>query len=71
MNRDGSNVQQLTHHADGKDNFQVACSTKRLIAYAHIAGTMPHIIIRDLDTGNEWFVPNVGAQGELGPAWQR
>ncbi len=72
MNRDGSTVQQLTRHPDSKDNFQPACSTSRLIAYGHIEGTMPHIVIRDLGTGAEWTVPAiVGAQGELGPAWRR
>ena len=71
MNRDGSNVQQLTRHPDNRDNFQPACSTSRLMAYAHIEGTMPHIVIRDLGTGVEWTVPTVGTQGELGPAWQR
>ena len=71
MNRDGSNVRQLTNHPDSKDNFQPACSNKRLIAYAHIDGAMPHIVVRNLDTGDEWLVPSVGTQGELGPAWQR
>lgn len=71
MNRDGSGVQQLTHHPDNKDNFQPACSTSRRIAYSHIVGTMPHFVIYDLDTGDEWTVPPVGAQGELGPAWRK
>lgn len=71
MNRDGSNVRQLTRHPDNKDNFQPACSSWRFFAYAHIEGTMPHIVIRDMGTDEEWSVPRVGTQGELGPAFRR
>lgn len=71
MNRDGGNVRQLTRHSDNQDNFQPACSSWRFFAYAHIEGTMPHIIIRDMGTDEEWSVPRVGTQGELGPAWRR
>ncbi len=71
MNRDGSNVRQLTRHPDNKDNCQPACSSWRFFAHAHIEGTMPHIIIRDMGTDEEWSVPHVGTQGELGPAWRR